>query len=422
MKTSFAGLLFCASLSLMGQETISLFDCHRLAMEHAPRLQDKELIQEIGQLKTDQAGSSWYPRLDLNGKVSYQSDVVTITLANENIPVAFPEVPHDQYGLNLDISQTLFDGGRTRQLKDYEAARSAADLQQVEVDLYGLKGKVNQYFFAILALQENLKNLDVHQENLQARKEQVEAGIKQGAILPSELKVIEVELLKVKQSKLDVNARKRAFLDALGVLCGKEMDAGIRLQKPVFDARYQEQEAQRPEHQLFDLKEASMDAGKELAARQRMPVLYAYGQTGYGKPGYNMLSGEWDFYYMVGAGLKWNIWDWNSSKRDRQLIERQQQMLRNQRASFDKELKALLVQEEARIKQYRESILLEEEVLKLQEEISALQALQLENGTITATDYVTELNKESIARINLAMHQVNLMKSIASYLTIQGNL
>jgi len=422
MRTKITGIFLFISLALPAQETISLFDCHKLAIENAPRLKDKELIQEIGHLKTDQASSNWYPSLDFNGKVSYQSDVVTITLANEDIPVAFPEVPHDQYGLNLDVNQTLFDGGRTRQLKGYEEAISAADLQQVEVDLYGLKGKVNQYFFAILALQVNLKNLEVHQGNLLARKEQVEAGINQGAVLPSELKVIEVELLKVKQSKLDVQARKKSFLDALGVLCGMEMEAGIQFQQPVFEASYRGQEANRPEYQLFDLKDASMEAGKELLAKQRMPVLYAYGQTGYGKPGYNMLSGEWDFYYMVGAGLKWNIWDWNSSNRDRQVIEQQQQMLRNQRASFDKELESLLVQEEARIAQYRESILLEEEVLKLQEEISALSALQLENGTITATDYITELNKESIARINLAMHQVNLMKSIASYLTIQGNL
>jgi outer membrane protein TolC len=165
-----------------------------------------------------------------------------------------------------------------------------------------------------------------------------------------------------------------------------------------------------------------MEAGKELAARKRMPVLYAYGQTGYGKPGYNMLSGEWDFYYMVGAGLRWNIWDWDKSGRERQLLEQQQLILENQRSSFDKELEALRVQEAANIKQYKKSMLLEEEVLRLREEISSDAALKLENGTITATDYITELNKESISRINLAMHQVNLMKSYANYLNILGNL
>jgi outer membrane protein TolC len=194
-----------------------------------------------------------------------------------------------------------------------------------------------------------------------------------------------------------------------------------KLEQPVFEG-VEGLVADRPEHQLFDLKKASMEAGKELAARKRMPVLYAYGQTGYGKPGYNMLSGEWDFYYMVGAGLRWNIWDWDKSGRERQLLEQQQLILENQRSSFDKELEALRVQEAANIKQYKKSMLLEEEVLRLREEISSDAALKLENGTITATDYITELNKESISRINLAMHQVNLMKSYANYLNILGNL
>jgi outer membrane protein TolC len=194
-----------------------------------------------------------------------------------------------------------------------------------------------------------------------------------------------------------------------------------KLEQPVF-AGVEGVEADRPEHHLFDLKMASMEAGKELVARKRVPVLYADGQTGYGKPGYNMLSGEWDFYYMVGAGLRWNIWDWNKSSRERQLLEQQQLILDNQRSSFDKELEALRVQEEVSIKQYKKSMLLEEEVLRLREEISADAALKLENGTITATDYITELNKESISRINLAMHQVNLMKSYANYLNILGNL
>ena len=98
-------------------------------------------------------------------------------LANENIPVAFPEVPHDQYGFNLDLTQTIYDGGITKQKKNYEQAAMAADLQQVEVDLYGLKGKVNQYFFAVLALQEKRKNLEIHLETLKAREEVVRLSV-----------------------------------------------------------------------------------------------------------------------------------------------------------------------------------------------------------------------------------------------------
>ena len=134
------------------------------------------------------------------------------------------------------------------------------------------------------------------------------------------------------------------------------------------------------------------------------------------------MNENWDYYYMLGAGLKWNIWDWNKSSREKQIIGYQQEMLKSQRAGFDQEIASRLVQEEAKIEQYRLTMALDQQVLELQKQISEQAAVQLENGTMTATDYVAELNKESLARITLASHQVMLMQSMANYLTIQGNL
>jgi hypothetical protein len=97
-------------------------------------------------------------------------------------------------------------------------------------------------------------------------------------------------------------------------------------------------------------------------------------------------------------------------------------MLQTQKASFDKEIEALLVQEEAKIEQYRLTMEKDQQVLQLQKLISEQAAVRLDNGTMTATEYVTELNKESSARITLATHQVLLQQSMANYLTIKGNL
>ncbi len=406
---------------MMGQSTLTLSECQQLARDHAPRLGDLEVIQEMGDTKIDQASSSWYPSLDLNGKLSYQSDVVTVELTDPDIPVEFPQVPHDQYGLNLDIIQNIYDGGISRGKKSYEEAIMAADLQQVEVDLYRLKGRVNQYYFAVLVLQENRRNLDIHLQNLQARYETVQTAVTHGTLLETELYVIEVEKLKVKQSMIELDSRKKSYMGALRVLCGEDLDKNAILEKPKFEG-VEESGMNRPELKLFDLKNMSMEAGKELVGKKRMPVLYAFGQTGYGKPGYNMMSETWDYYYMLGAGLKWRIWDWNTTSREKQLIGYQQQMLQTQRASFDKEIESLLVQEEASMEQYRLTMEMDKQVLELQKKISEQAAVSLDNGTITATDYVTELNKESLARITLATHQVMLMQSTANYLTIQGNL
>jgi len=415
----FLGLLF--SGSLQAQQSLNLEQCQQLARDHAPRLGDTELIRQVGELKLDQAGNSWFPSLDLNGKATYQSDVVEFSLEGAPFAITLPEIPRDQYGINLDLRQNIYDGGLAGRRKSYEEAVTAADLQQVEVDLYGLKGKVNAYYFPVLILQENYRNLEIHMENLDAREKSVLTAVEQGAVLDSELKVIQVEKLKNSQRMLEVASRKRALLDALEILCGLEIQDSVRLELPEFELS-DPGKLNRPEHLLFDLRHASLEAGKELAGSQRMPVLYAYGQTGYGKPGYNMMSDDWDFYYMVGAGVHWKIWDWNTTRKDKQVLAYQQQLLQHQRMAFDRELRGMLVQEAERIDQYKRTMEIEEQVLALQEEISEAAASKLVNGTMTASDYITELNKESMARIRLATNRIQVMQAMANYLVIQGNL
>jgi outer membrane protein TolC len=417
-------LMFSGTLlaqEVLTQNTLTLFDCHEMARDHAPRLKDMAIIQEAGETKLDQVGSSWYPSLELNGKVSYQSEVVTVALSDPSIPVDFPEVPKDQYGLNLDLSQNLYDGGLSKGMKQYEEALVAADLQQVEVDLYRLKAQVNQLYFTVLLLQERRKDLELHRSNLEARYQSVSTAVTNGTLLENELLVIEVEQLKLRQSLIEVDARKHASLAALRVLCGTKVDERTVLEEPHFEG-INDLGNSRPEQKLFDLKHASLEAGKELAGKKRMPVLYAFGQTGYGKPGYNMMRSEWDYYYMLGAGVKWKIWDWNKSSRDKALIGYQQEILQNRRSTFDQAIESLRVQEEAKIEQYKLTMEMDRQVLELQTKISQQAAVHLDNGTMTATDYITELNKERLARISLAAHQVMLMHAMANYLTIQGNL
>jgi len=408
-------------VSMQGQDTLTLFECHKKAVEHAPRMQDKERIRQIGSLKIANAETGWLPSMVLNGKLSYQSDVVTLSLEDSPVPFAFPEVPHDQYGLNLDISQTIYDGGMIQRKRTYEMAAADADLQQVEVDLHGLKEQVNNLFFSILLVQENLNNLDIHIDNLITRREVMEAGIEHGMFMASDLKLIDVEILRMRQAQIELGSRKSSFTEMLKVSCGENFPEGTLFEKPRLELTVDNQDM-RPEYRWFELKDASLEAGKQLVSRKRMPVLYAFGQTGYGKPGYNMLNDQWDFYYMVGAGFRWNVLDWKQNQREQQVIEQQQYMLSNKKITFDRKIRSMVVSEETKVDQLARSLEIDHEVLGLQKDISRQAATKLANGTITATEYIIELNKENLARISLSTHQVQYMQSVANTMTIQGKL
>ena len=280
---------------------------------------------------------------------------------------------------------------------------------------------MNQLFFSTLLVQEHQADLDVQLDNLSSRREVMETGIEHGLFIATDLKLIDVEILKLKQAQITLEAWKSALMGMLKVMYGDEFPDNAILGKPHFNEPGSSKRI-RPEYHWFELKNASLEAGKELVARKRMPVVYAFGQTGYGKPGYNLMNDQWDFYYMVGAGLRWNVWDWSQNRRERQVIEQQQQILTNSRATFDKGIRSLVVKEESNIMLYEKSEELDYQVLQLQKEIARQAATKLANGTITATEFLIEINKEHLARISLSTHQIQHLQSIVNYLTIQGKL
>ena len=84
---------------------------------------------------------------------------------------------------------------------------------------------------------------------------------------------------------------------------------------------------QRPELLLFDYNKEMLDVSKEVKKSQLFPKAFVFTQIGYGNPGLNMLNNEFDDYYIVGASLKWNFWDWNKSRREKQVYAIQKQMI-----------------------------------------------------------------------------------------------
>jgi outer membrane protein TolC len=52
--------------------------------------------------------------------------------------------------------------------------------------------------------------------------------------------------------------------------------------------------------------------------------------------------------------------------------------------------------------------------------ITASSESQYQNGTITATEYLNELNSERQAMINFEIHKINLSMARIEYLNISG--
>jgi outer membrane protein TolC len=179
---------------------------------------------------------------------------------------------------------------------------------------------------------------------------------------------------------------------------------------------------ERPELMMYDLQKSVLEHSKELVTGTWRPKLSAFGQAGYGNPGLNVMEDKFTPYYMVGAKLNWNIWNWNQNKKDKQILGLRQDLVDRERETFDKNLKVALEQHLADIRKYEILILRDMEVIDLRKSIAQTAHSQFDNGVITSSDLVSRLNEEAQAKLNMEVHRVRLAKSKVDYLTTLGIL
>lgn len=420
MKILFILLIIFSPLTNWAQQQINLDDCLDAAVSNHPRAGDKELLEGISANNLLNSSSLWKPSLDLNGQFSYQSDVIELDIDLPIPDVTFPSAPKDQYKLYFDIRQTIYDGGKIKQQQEMEKISSETSVLKLNAEIDQVKSEVIELYFSILSIQEGLKIHSLLLEMLEEKKSLVESGIKNGLLMKSDLSLLEIELLTIQQEISKLNFQYKALLSVLGSKC----DLTLSDQDVFSVSQYSntQNEVDRKEFMVFDSQKQFLDATAIIKDKDRLPVLFAFGQLGYGNPALNMLKDEFDTYYYMGLGLKWNIWDWNTSKRDKQNLVYQSKMIDNQRLEFEAVISEALTQQQSIIESIESNIKNLELLLQKRTELVKIYESQMREGTIKTIDYLNVVNQEKIARINLSNEEISLQKSLANYEYISGNL
>ncbi len=410
-------LLLLPGTLVRAQEPVSLDECQTWAREAHPFLKQKELYGKINELKQENNQTSNLPQLLLNAQATYQSDVTKVGIDLPDINI--PEQAKDQYKLYLDARQNIWDGGLVRANKVLEEAQNQVNQQGVEVELYKVREQVNELFFSSFILQENLNILQRKKETLEARKTRMESGVRHGMVLQSDLDQILAELVKVRQQQIGLQSDRETALAALAILTGKQPEDLQNLAISPGEVDFQS-ELQRPELSLFAWQQESLAASANLVQKRRNPQVFGFGQAGYGRPGFNMLDKDFASYYLVGVGLNWKVFDWKSTRRDKEVIQLQQEMVQSQQQQFERNVQIALDRERKKIQQLNKILESDRELIMLQEQITKSSASKHENGTITTSDYIQDLNAEMTARITFETHKVQLEAAKINYQNIQG--
>ena len=414
MKNKITTILFrIFSIASYSQQKLTIEECYALAEKNYPLAKQINLLQQKSTYEIDALNKAKLPKIDLNAQATYQSDVI-------GLPTTLPGVESlnkDQYRATLDVNQLLYNGGMIAANTKLKEAQTLTQQQQVEVNLYQLKSRINYSYMMILLWQDQRELLFAKQNTIYSKIKEVKSGVKNGAILPASEQVLEAELLKLEQALTENSFQRIKEIQNLSSLTTTTIAENAVLERPItaFKAN-----GTRPEMKFFDLQQDQIEASKNIIAKSNSPKLNAFGQAGYGNPGLNMLNNSFEDFYIVGLKLNWNVLDWNKSKTDKQALDIAKEVVATEKETFETNNQMQLNELQSEISKIEIIIKTDSQIIHLREKVVQSFDSQLQNGVITSSDYITELNQLFDAKTNQKVHQTQLELAKINYQTIKG--
>lgn len=405
-------------LNANSQNTINLQMCIDSAIVNYPLYKTTKLIDQQQNIQLDLINNNNLPTLNLNAKASIQNKVIELPFTIPNMTI--PEMNKDQYKISLDIQQSIYKGGLTIYQKQLANSEAMILNAENEIDFNNLKQKIIALYFQT-SLNRNMISINkAYSNTLESKINEMEAAYKQGIIQKSALDQIKVELLNVNQNMLELVSTNTYLLLQLADFTKINITPATELEIP--DLTISNASQKRPEYNLMTLQQQKMTFSKGLYKAKNLPMIYGYSTIGYGRPGLNYLSNNWDSYIIVGLGLNWNIWDWNASKNQSKIIDINVNFIENQKEAFTEQLNNTLIQLLAEIGKYKGLIENSEEIISLRTDIATTSESQLKNGIITPSEYIIQIQNLNKSKQDLEIYKIKHSLAKTNYLWALGNL
>lgn len=409
-------LTMCFVLRAQVPTTLELAQCQELAVTHYPLVKQHELIAKSRDHSIENALKGYLPQFNVNGQATYQSAVTEIPIAAPGMEV--PQLSKDQYKIYAEVSQSLWDGGQIKHQKSLIQANSNIKEKALAVTLYQIKERINQLFFGILTIDEQLNINNLLEKDLAIGLTRTKAAVENGSALRSNVDMIQAELLKANQREIELKASRMAYLEMLSLFINQPVDERTILVKP--DPVIPSTEINRPELRLFDARVAGLDAQETSIDTKLLPKVDFFFQGGYGRPALNIFEPGFEPYYIGGARFRWNLAGLYTNKKERALLSIERKNIDLEKETFLFNTDFQLKEQHANISKYQALLLADEEIIMLRSRIKNTSLVQLENGVIRTSDYLREVHAEDQARLNKIIHEIQLLSGLYAIQTTTG--
>lgn len=414
MKKILFILVLLSSLSIFAQETVTLEECYNLVSINYPLAKQNEFLKTQNKLDKEVISTKNLPQVSVDAYATYQSDVIEFPTPGMD------PLNKDQYRATVSVNQLIYGGGITKAALDVKTTQLKIQEQEIKVNLHQLKLQINQLYFSILLAQEQFLLLKSKETQLLMQLKEIISGIKEGVLLASSDKILEVELLKINQQLRAVESDKTVLIETLSSLIGKSIDNNTNFSASMTEV-YENEPLNRPELTLFELKKQEIENSESLLSTNNKVKLQGFAKGGYGNPGLNMLDNTFQPFYILGVTLKWNVFDWNSIKKQQQSMLIHKDIVETEKEIFELNTNIALNKQEKEIQKTSSYIHSDLEIIRLREEVLKIADSQLSNGVITSSAYITELTNLYADKNTLIRHEIQLQLAKANYIIIKGN-
>ena len=307
------------------------------------------------------------------------------------------------------MSQLLYNGGATRAQKELAKAQSAVQAQAVETQLYALRQRVSNLYFGVLLIEAQLTQNQLNAETLQSQLEKAQVALKHGTTLPSNVAELKAELLRLAMQRTEYEATKGMYLKMLSTFIGKNLPEDTALQRP--EPRVLSRSNHRPELRGFDLRQTVLDAQERLLTSEYLPKIGLFFQGAYGRPTLNIIKNKFDWYYITGVRLQWNLSPLYSLSNKKQLLRLQGESLLADRKAFLMSTELDLIQQDTQLSKLQRLMEQDKESADLRQSVAKAAEVQLDNGVITTHEYLQKVNAWHLAEQTLLLHEIQLLQA-----------
>ena len=397
----------------------TLEECQQAAEKNYPQIHQYGLIEKTTQLTVANIQKGWLPQVSASAQATYQSDVTAwpgeMKAMMSGMGIDMKGLTKDQYRVGIDVQQTIYDGGVIGSQKRIAREQGKVLAAQNEVNIYNVRKRVNEMYFGLLLIDEQIKLNNDLQTLLAGNEKKLKSMTKGGTAAESDLQNVKVERLHAMQKATELTSQKQMLQRMLSTFCGIEIKA---VQKPQVkaDGGRLMSENHRPELKALDAQIGMLNAQEKALNAALNPKVGLFAQGFYGYPGLNMFEDmmrrKWSLNGIVGARVIWNIGALYTRKNDKAKLQLQRDMTENSREVFLFNNNLEQIQQNENIERYQKLMAEDGEIISLRSAVRKAAESKLSHGIIDVNDLVREINQENAAYVQQSVHEIEMLKEI----------